>query len=280
MNIKKYFQVPLMLYCFLAVIVTACKTKEEIKGTMKLYENQELFSMIVSNTVEYETLSGKMKTTLRLGKNNVDVSALLKIIKDDKLLLSFQMPIVGSEMFRFALSKDSLMIIDRMNKQFAAESIENVRQSFSFDFNLYNLQSLFTNQLFLAGKNDITMADYSRFIIEQNKEVTLIKTVDKNINYTFSVDYTDHIRNSTMTGNSNTTTMNWSYDNFSELDNKQLFPMQIGVNLKSPSNQLSVSFSFSKIDLNKEVEIDFNIPKKYNRITLAQAMTLINSMKQ
>jgi len=244
---------------------------------MKSYEAKELFSLVVNNSLEYQTFSGKMKTTLRLGKSNVEVTGNLKIIKDEKLQLSFQMPILG-EMFRLTVSKDSLVLIDRWNKRFAVESMQDIKQMSSFDFNLFNLQALFTNQLFLIGKPTITPEDFHLFTINIEKEQALITTKDKYINYTFTVDHTDHIKNTLMTGNNGKTTMNWSYNNFSSLEDK-LFPMQMAMNFNSASEKLSLNFAFSKIDLNKEVEIDLNIPKNYNRITLAQALILINSLK-
>ena len=259
--------------------ITSCKTTK--KATTKSYEAKEakeLFSLVADNSLEYQTFSGKMKASVRLGKNNVDINAYLRIIKDEKLQLSLQMPILG-EMFKLAISKDSLILIDRMNKQFVAESMQDIKQTSSFDFNLNNLQALFTNQLFLAGKPAVTTADFQLFTINQEKEQAFLTAKDKYINYTFTVDYTDHIKNSMMTGNSGKTTMNWSYDNFSPLENKRLFPMQMGMNLNSSTNKLSLNLAFSKIDLDKDIEIDFNIPKKYNRITLAQALILINSMK-
>jgi len=218
----------------LVIFSTSCKTAKKANESTKLDEAQELFSTKLY-ALEYETFSGRMKTSLRVG-NMFDINAHLKIIKDDKLQLSFQVPILG-EVVKFAVSNDSLIIIDRVNKQFVAESIEEIKQTSSFDFNLQHLQSLFTDR------------------------------------------YTEHIRHVPMAGDNDTITMDWVYDNFSELDDKQLFPMQMGINLKSPSKQFSMNFSFSQIDLNKEVEIDLNIPKKYSRVTLAQAMNLINSMK-
>ena len=273
-KIKIFF---LLFICSL-FFITSCKTTKGVKGNMKFYEAQELFSLVASNSLEYQTFSGKMNASLRSGKNDININAYLKIIKDEKLQLSFQMPIIG-ELFKFAVSKDSLILIDRINKQFVAESMQDIKQTSSFDFDLYNLQALFTNQLFLAGKPAVTTKDFQLFTINQEKEQTLITAKDKYIDYTFTIDYTDHIRNSLMTGNSGKTALNWSYNNFSLLGNKSLFPMQMAMNLNNSTNKLSVNFAFSKIDLDKEMDIDFNIPKKYNRITLAQALILINTIK-
>lgn len=256
-------------------LTTSCRTSKEIKGSMNPYEAKEFFSLVVNNSLEFQTFSGRTKTTLRLGNNGINVSGYLRIIKNEKLQLSFQAPILG-EMVRFTASKDSLILVDRMHKQYVAESLQNLTQMSSFDFDLSNLQALFTNQLFLIGKPAITTDDFRLFIINQEKEQALISTKDKNINYTFTVDYTDHIRNILMTSNDGKTTMSWSYDNFSLLENKYLFPMQMGMELNNSNNKLSMNFTFSKVELNNELEIDLNIPKNYNRITLAQALILIN----
>jgi len=243
---------------------------------MKSYEAKELFSLVANNSLEYQTFSGKFKTSLPMGKINVGATGYLRIIKDEKLQLSLQVTLMG-EVLRFTVSKDSLVLIDRVNKQFVSESIQNIKQTSSFDFDLNNLQALFTNQMFLAGKPAITPEDFRLFTINQEKEQALIIAKDKYLNYTFTVDYTDHIRNSQITGNSGKTTINWSYNNFSPLGNRS-FPMQMGMDIKSSSNKFSLSFAFTKIDLNTGVEIDLNIPKNYNRITLDQALALINSM--
>ena len=274
-NLTKIKIYSVLLVCSL-LLITSCKTTKETKGSMKSYEAKELFSLVANNSLEYQTFSGKFKTSLPMGKINVGATGYLRIIKDEKLQLSLQVTLMG-EVLRFTVSKDSLVLIDRVNKQFVSESIQNIKQTSSFDFDLNNLQALFTNQMFLAGKPAITPEDFRLFTINQEKEQALIIAKDKYLNYTFTVDYTDHIRNSQITGNSGKTTINWSYNNFSPLGNRS-FPMQMGMDIKSSSNKFSLSFAFTKIDLNTGVEIDLNIPKNYNRITLDQALALINSM--
>ena len=281
MNIKKYAIYFLLMTCSLTVVTTGCKSKKETVGTREIRDTKELFSTILDNSLEYKTFSGKMKMPLPKGKLNIDATVHLKIIKDEKLLLSLQVPLLG-EMFKFGISKDSLIIVDRMNKQYVSESIQDVIKNTGFDFNIYNIQSLFTNQLFLGGKPAITEKDYHLFTIQQSKEQVIIRNKEKHsqVDYSFIVNYTNRIRNTTMSGNDGKTTLNWMYHNFSLLENKQLFPMQMNMNLANKDKQFSMNFTFSKIDLNNDFEIDFNVPNKYTRITLEQAMLLIKNLQQ
>ncbi len=63
------------------------------------------------------------------------------------------------------------------------------------------------------------------------------------------------------------------------LENKQQFPKQMTLTLAKEDNRISADFIFSKIELDKHIEIDFKAPNKYDRVTLEEAM-LIKSMKQ
>ena len=282
MKTKRFTVCILLSVLVFAISVTSCKTKKEIGGTRNIHEATEVFAIVVNNSLEYKTFSGKLKTTLRKGKTNIDVSASLKIIKDDKLLLSFQVPLLG-EMFKLGISKDSILIVDRFNKQYVSESMKNIKEATYFDFNIYNLQSLFTNQLFLGGKPCVTEKDFRLFTIDQSQKLAIIKTKEKHqqIDYSFSVDYTDHIRNTSMIGNNGKTAMNWAYSNFSAPENNnQLFPMQMNINLTNKENKFSMNFTFSKIELDKNIEIDLNVPKKYTRISMEQAVLLIKSLQE
>lgn len=266
----------LSLFFVLSLVVVSCKTK---KVAMETREKKDLLALVSANSLEYNTFSGKMKTLLRMGKSEIGVSSSLKMIKNEKLQLSIQAPILG-EMFRMSLSNDSLVIVDRMNKAYVAESMNLIRQTASFEFDLVNLQSLFTNQIFIAGKSDVTVGDYTSFVVDQNQYDALIKAKDKNnINYIFVVDHTWHIKNTMIQGNSGNNAINWSYDKFSSLENKAQFPMQMDIQLGDKKNKMGVIFQFTKIELDKNVEIDFSIPKKYNRITLEQAITLLNKLQ-
>ena len=277
----KYTIYFLLLICSLTVVTTGCKSKKEITGTREIRDTKELFSIVLDNSLEYKTFSGRMKVPVPVGKLKIDATVSLKIIKDEKLLISVQMPFTG-EVVKLGISEDSLIIIDRINKQYVSESIQNIIKNTGFNFNIYNIQSLFTNQLFLGGKPDITEKDYHLFTIQQSQEQAIIRSKEKHqhIDYSFTIDYTDHIRNTIMSGNDGKATMHWMYDNFSTLGNNQLFPMQMNMNLTNKDSQFSMNFTFSKIDLDNNFEIDFNIPNKYTRITLEQAMLLIKSLQQ
>ena len=73
--------------------------------------------------------------------------ANLKIINDQILQLSVQ-PLFGIEIFRFYIDNDTVVILDRMNKRYVKESINELKNRYPVEFDYHTLQSLFTNKLF------------------------------------------------------------------------------------------------------------------------------------
>lgn len=271
----------LIILITLTTITTSCKSsKETTEGSeaMKIRSEQELLSAITSNTIQYNTISASLKTNIKMGKNDRRVSSSLKLIKDDRLQLSFQF--LGSELFKIVVSQDSFIMVDRMNKMYVEEAIEDIRKATNFDFGYHNLQSLFTNQIFLPGKESITNTDFSLFSVAQSKYEAQIKSdIRQNVFYIFTCDYTDKIKQTEITGKNGKQGLVWTYNQFSETSDKQVFPMEMQMNLALPKDEnLNMEFSFSKIDINKDVNIDSNIPKKYKRITLEQAMTIFKTL--
>lgn len=74
----------------------------------------------------------------------------MKMVKDSAFQLSVQ-PFLGIEIFRIELSRDTIKVVDRMNKRYMIENYSNLQGQTPIEFNFYNLQALFTNHLFIPG---------------------------------------------------------------------------------------------------------------------------------
>ncbi|GHU88211.1 hypothetical protein FACS1894155_02640 [Bacteroidia bacterium] len=245
--------------------------------------NTELLSAVLSNTVTYDKFSAKLSVDLKPGQKNkgVSVPALLRIIKGKALMLSFQIPIplLNAEVFRMVVTPDSILLIDRKDKMYVAEAIRDIREVADFAFEYQNLEALFTNQMFIAGKTKITPGDYNLLKVDQEQYVAHISSRDRQgVSYTFTSDYTDRVRKTELESNGKSTRMTWLYDNFVLLQTDRIFPVKMAMVLNLPSDEANMNLSYSKIELDGDFSIEFQIPAKYKRITLSQAIKIINSI--
>ena len=59
------------------------------------------------------------------------------MVKDSAFQLSVQ-PFLGIEIFRIELSRDTIKVVDRMNKRYMIENYSNLQGQTPIEFNFYN----------------------------------------------------------------------------------------------------------------------------------------------
>ncbi len=256
------------LILFIALSFTGCKSTKKV-GTVEAggaKTHNEFFTLMQEQAFRYETLTARL---------NVD----LKMVKDSAFQLSVQ-PFLGIEVFRAEISVDSVKVIDRMNKRYVADNYANLKGQTPIEFNFYNLQALFTNQLFLPGQQGISPKQYNRFQLKQDGPAAEIRVKDvMGLLYTFMADGEEKILSTCITEPSDRYALQWDYADF-RLADGQPFPMKMDVQvMKEGASQGGITLHFSRMQTDVPVKMDFSIPAKYKRITLAQIIKSLSNTK-
>ena len=203
----------------------------------------------------------------------------MKMVKDSAFQLSVQ-PFLGIEIFRIELSRDTIKVVDRMNKRYMIENYSNLQGQTPIEFNFYNLQALFTNHLFIPGEQGVSRKHYNRFKLNQEGPVAEIKTKDAmGLFYTFKADGEEKLLSTYVADPSDRYALQWDYADFRLVDG-QPFPMRMDVQvMKDGTSQGGVTLHFSRMQTDVPVKMDFSIPAKYKRITLSQIIKSLSSNK-
>ncbi|MDR1719503.1 MAG: DUF4292 domain-containing protein [Dysgonamonadaceae bacterium] len=267
-------------FCIATLLVLlSCKSsrKEAEAVALPVRPGQEVLRAVAANTVPYRTLSVRASASLKPGMKNKRLSAPadLRIIRGQAIRLSLMIPIINSEVFRLTITPDSLLLIDRSHKLAVAESIDNIAKASGYALNYFNLESLFTNYLFIAGKAEVTPADFRSFAVKQEKYRAFIRPkADRNLAVTFTCDYTDRIRTTLLENADKGIRLNWDYDDFLPVKDDLTFPMKMSMLLQWPSDEASLNLSCSGVETDKEFTIDRTLPAKYSRMSLAQYLRI------
>lgn len=290
MKILKRNKIRFIFLLSLLLAITACKTSKSTKGSagsLAEMNSTQVFQSILDHSLQYRTLTGKLNVCLQTSKNKVASNASIRMIKDEMIQVSLQ-PFFGYEAFKFMITPDSIIFVSRYTKQFAAEKISDLNsRSTSIDFNFYNLQSLLTNQLFMAGKNNLAPDDHKVFSIENTRDRSMLQTKDRqSIQYLFIGDPTHKIQSLYMSTHKQGKDISLlsEYGNFQQITPGQTFPMLLNIRLNAPEEQGSkqkkgqeyeVKLNYSKIELDKTIDSDFSIPEKYQRVLLEDLLKMI-----
>ncbi len=261
-------------------IMQACKTKKQILTASPIESkvSEELFVDIIDNQLEFTSFSSRLNLSLSSGKKSLSSKSNLRIIKDSAIQLSVQ-PLFGVEMLRLYMDKDSLVILDRMNKRYIKESITDIKEVYPVGFDFVTLQSLLTNRLFVSGNNKPSYKDFSNFTTNiVSDQYYLLKSIDKKsgIEYSFAIDGNDHVAITQLKEPKQKYNLEWAYNEF--IKNEQnTFPHKMNILLDSPKRQANVGLEFSGILLNDDFELSISIPNNYSRAYISDIIKILKT---
>ena len=203
-------------------------------------------------------------------------NARLKIIRGERLQLSIT-PLPGIEMFRVEVSRDSMKIIDRLGKRYAAEPIAEIKKqipayahfNFPYDFHYEHLEALLTNRLFMPNGGALALDSFHQQRLLLGAHRFRAKDTEK-MTYNFTTD--SHARLTSTELISPFLELNWQYTNFRTVSSRP-FPIFMEAEVDGVKK---LEIQFNKVETNEPVEINFPIPNHYKRITLQQLWRMIN----
>ena len=279
---RKEFNLLLGLLLIVLCLFSGCKSTKKVGKTTDtdgVKTQKEFFTDIQNQAFQYQTLTARLNVDLNLPGNNMSSRVDLKMVKDSAFQFSV-LPVLGIEIFRIEISLDSVKVLDRMNKRYVAENYANLKGQTPLEFNFYNLQALFTNQLFLPGQQEVLPKQYGKFKLSQKGSTAEVQVKEViGILYTFLVNSESKVYTTSLSEPSSHLMLQWDYVDFRQT-NGQLFPMKMDVRLsKSGVSQGGITMAFSRMQVDAPVRMDFSIPSGYKRITLSQILKSLSNKK-
>jgi len=269
-------QKPTVICILLILLLNSCRVTKEISAgeeALNLKTEREFFAAFYENTFQYNTLSARLQFEIAMPSGNSASSrGQLRIIKDNRLQLSIQ-PMLGIEAIRAELTPDSIKIVNRLNKWYMVDAFDNLKGNTAIDFNFSNLQSLFTNRLFLPGETGLTAEQFNFFRWEQTQTGYILRTNDRTgFQYAFSSDANEKLYATEIKDADALFSLQCDYLNFRAVD-RQFFPMQLNIRLNTESNaQYSLSLQFSQIEIDAPLSLSFPVPTNYRQVSFQQML--------
>ena len=274
----------LLALCVLIItMLTGCRSSKEITAggeALTLKTERDFYAAFQEQSFQYQTFSARVQFEIVLTSGKAtSARAQMKILRNDRLQISVQAPILGIEVFRAELTPDSIKIVDRLNRRFLIESFDEIKGSAAIDFNFYNLQALFTNQLFLPGEINLLENQFNRFRWEQTGTGYLLRTNDRTgLHYAFSADRNEKLSATEIRDESSNYILHCNYADFRSVD-RQLFPMNIHFRLYTENNpQGALSLSLSRVEVDAPLEMNFPIPANYRQVSLQEILHSIEQL--
>ena len=251
-----------MAFSFWILVLGSCSTNKNVSTIRNLSANH-IIREVERNQFEFENIETKFNVNVK-GDNSIGLKGQMRMQNDSVIWISLSMKL-GIEVARVMITEDSVKFINRTEKTYLSESINELKDRLPIETSLDFLQDLLIgNNIHFNEKYKATIEDNSykltsdrdtfwvtpnTFKVKRQQISAVPEPVEG------SIRHFDKLSDQTVIIN---------YDNFQEINGK-LLPTKIILDAGDIFD-LNIEIDYSDIKVGEKLEFPFNISKKYSRI--------------
>lgn len=144
----------------LSFALPACKVRKAISGTevtiaaelaSTRIDSAEVWMSKVATSTGFKTLSAKVNLTYTDQTREQSFAGRIRVIEDSAIWLSVA-PLLGIEVVRALVTRDSVLVVDRLNKRYLRGPHHMVDSLLGVPFSFVGVQALLTGAVPFAGQ--------------------------------------------------------------------------------------------------------------------------------
>lgn len=248
-------------------------------------QKMQFIQRVSDGALYQKNLVSELTFTVNTGKKDITVPGLLHMRKDEVIRIQLLIPLIRSEVGRIEFTKDYVLFIDRMHKQYVQAKYTDVAFLRNNGINFYSLQALFWNQLFIPGQQRVSERSLSQFNVDfnvaqsGNQPGIPITLNDGKMAYKWMAEsLTGFIRGVDAKYSSaehGVSTLNWDYSNFQKFGSK-MFPCYHNVVIKTPVTKaqkvITATFELDKLSDRADWESFTTPSSNYEQVSVEEIL--------
>jgi hypothetical protein len=239
--------------------------------------NSTYLAKVINNASTQNAMVANIDFNLKSGKKDITVDGKLSMKRGEVVRIQLT-PMGLMEVGRLEFTKDSVLIMDRIHKQYLKSSYDQVSflKNNGIDFNA--LQALFWNQLFLPGEKSLGEKQLDAFKVEgtnisyQKGKMDYLWKTDKEVEQLISAL-------ATYTGTSSgKSSIGWDYSDFKTFGGKP-FPayqlITLDTNARGSQKVINVGLKLKSMKADSDWDTVTKVSGKYKPVKLEDVINQI-----
>ena len=250
------------------------KVVNETPYAQTVVQKQEFLQKVSDNAQHARFVTSKVKFSVEVGSQQLTLTGNLKMKRDDVIRLQL-MAFGFVEAGRLEFTKDYVLIMDRINKQYLRVPYNQLDFMRNSGLDFYALQALFWNELFQPGKTRMTDEMLKSYTADMEAEDAIISMESGKLSYRWLADkgnalvkmanilYKDRYR-----GNYQ---LNWDYLDFKQNGRKK-FPMDHKVRFTTPDKEVKFEMMLNYMGADEDWEPRTEVSGKYRQVSVDEIL--------
>lgn len=230
----------------------------------------QLLQMVNERAHKSMFITSKIKFKVEVGQQEISLTGNLRMKRDDVIRLQL-MAFGFVEAARLEFTKDYVLIVDRINKQYLKVPYNYLDFLRNSGINFNSLQAMFWNELFVPGHSRVEGTDLAEFETDMSGEDAILSLKRDRMTYSWlttkqdavikmaNVRYEDRFR-----GNSQ---LNWDYSDFRPFENGS-FPCKHALRLTLPKQEVKISMTLNYLGKESDWETRTQVSGKYKEVSV------------
>ena len=267
----------------LPLVLASCKSHKKVVDTTPTIaqrQTDDFLGQVRENQQTTKFITSKVKFSVEVGPQKLTLTGNLKMRRNDVIRLQL-MAFGFVEAGRLEFTKDYVLIMDRINKQYLKAPYRQIDFLRNSGLNFEALQALFWNELFKPNQGsdavvlDKKKAASSGFTTIENGDDMIISLESDKMDYswlasknTALIRMANIIYKDRFNGNSQ---LNWDYSDF-EVFSRKMYPKKHVVTLTTPTKEVKLGITLNYLGSDTDWEPRTEVSNKYREVTVDEIL--------
>jgi len=264
----------------LPLMLASCGSKKKVvteeKPVVINTEQGKFLDKVSNNAQTTKFITSKVKFTVEMGNQNLSLTGNMRMKRDDVIRLQL-MAFGFVEAARIEFTKDYVLVMDRINKQYLKAPYRQIDFLRNSGLNFYSLQALFWDELFQPNRITLNADDIAKFKTTVDKDDVIISLEDGKIDYSWLASGNDGIiqmanilYKDRFNGN---TQLNWDYVKFETLEStSKQFPTDMNILLTTPKSEVKLGIKLNYVGHESDWEPRTEVSNKYREVSIDEIL--------
>ena len=266
----------------LPLVLVSCKShKKVVDATPTIAQRQatDFLGQVRENQQTAKFITSKVKFSVEVGPQKLTLTGNLKMRRNDVIRLQL-MAFGFVEAGRLEFTKDYVLIMDRINKQYLKAPYRQIDFLRNSGLNFSALQALFWNELFKPNQGSDAVilskniADANFSTIESGDDM-IISYEDGKMDYSWlaskntavirmaNILYKDRFNGNTQ--------LNWDYSEF-EVFSRKVYPKKHQITLTTLDKEVKLGMTLNYLGSDTEWDARTEVSNKYREVTVDEIL--------
>ncbi|WP_298117821.1 DUF4292 domain-containing protein [Flavobacterium sp.] len=242
------------------IMMISCKSKAVLAESIatNIIESDKIIQSHYNNKFEFSTLYIKANAKYEDENNSQNVTAEIKIKKDEKILVSIRF--LGITMAKALITPTKVQYYEKLGGKYFEGDYASLSQWLGTDLDFNKVQNLLIGQA-LDNLND---SKYSATIIDKLYKLDDIKDSSTKKSYFFEAE-NFLLKKQEFNQPTQDRKLQISYPEYQKLSDK-IVPLNFSIEAQQKKGKTNIDIDYKNITFNEEFSFPYSVPDGYERI--------------